>query len=375
MRHHGPVKVWDVAVVGAGPAGSSAAYAAATSGARVAVLDAAEFPRYKTCGGGLIGIASRCLADVPDLPVRDEVTTVSFSLYGGPHTVRRSASATMRMVNRLELDDHLLRRAVAAGATFVPRAKVQELTDDGEAVTLRTTAGMHVARAVVGADGSAGRTARHVGVEYAVTDLGLELELRAAGEADRWRHRVHLDWGRLPSSYGWVFPKGDLLTVGVIAERGDPVATKRYLRALVDGLGLAGLDVVTDSGHLTRCRAESSPLSRGRVMVAGDAAGLLEPWTREGISFALRSGRIAGEHAVSGDLGGYAQAVLAELGEEMQVGMCARAAFARHPAVFHHLISRTGVGWRSFERLVSGQTNLARAGQRRPVGWALRALG
>ena len=80
------------------------------------------------------------------------------------------------------------------------------------------------------------------------------------------------------------------------------MATKRYLRALVR-VGLAGLDVVTDSGHLTRCRAESSPLSRGRVMVAGDAAGLLEPWTREGISFALRSGALAGHAASTGPSG------------------------------------------------------------------------
>ncbi|HET7735259.1 MAG TPA: geranylgeranyl reductase family protein [Nocardioidaceae bacterium] len=370
---------WDVVVVGAGPAGSSAALVAAGTGARTLLVDAVDFPRYKTCGGGLIGVSSRCLEDVPDLPVRDEITEVSFSRHGTRTAVRRSTRPTMRMVNRLELDDRLLRRAVDAGATFAPRTRLLSIEEAGGVVRLRTSQGVIEALAVVGADGSAGRTARYVGVDYAVTDFGLELELAAGDQAAHWRHRVHLDWGRLPGSYGWVFPKGEVLTLGVIAERGDPEATRAYLRDLVSGLGLDDLEVLTDSGHLTRCRAESSPLSRGRVLVAGDAAGLLEPWTREGISFALRSGRRAGEHAARVARGEtstlYDQAVLSELGEEMRFGFVARRAFDRRSGLLHTLLTRTDTGWRSFERLVSGDTTLARAGRRRAVRWAMSLLG
>ena len=80
----------------------------------------------------------------------------------------------------------------------------------------------------------------------------------------------------------------------MIAARGQGERTKRYLRDFVARLGLAGVEPEHDSGHLTRCRTADSPLRRGRVLVAGDAAGLLEPWTREGISYALRSGALAG---------------------------------------------------------------------------------
>ncbi|GAA2917874.1 hypothetical protein GCM10020221_12560 [Streptomyces thioluteus] len=84
----------------------------------------------------------------------------------------------------------------------------------------------------------------------------------------------------------------------MICARGEGAGTKRYLDDFIGRLGLAGFEPSVSSGHLTRCRSDDSPLSRGRVIVCGDAAGLLEPWTREGISFALRSGKLAGEWAV-----------------------------------------------------------------------------
>ena len=132
-------------------------------------------------------------------------------------------------------------------------------------------------------------------MRFQQVDLGLELEIPVPPPvAARWRERVMLDWGPMPGSYGWVFPKGDVLTVGVIAARGQGGRTRDYLRDFTGRLGLAGYPAARDSGHLTHCRADGSPLRRGRVLVAGDAAGLLEPWTREGISFALRSGALAG---------------------------------------------------------------------------------
>ena len=85
-----------------------------------------------------------------------------------------------------------------------------------------------------------------------------------------------------------------MLTVGVITAKGHPAETKKYLTDFVAQQRLSHLPVVRESGHQTRCRTEDSPLGLGRVLVAGDAAGLLEPWTREGISYAVRSGRLAG---------------------------------------------------------------------------------
>jgi geranylgeranyl reductase family protein len=368
---------WDVAVIGGGPAGLSAAHAAAAAGARTVILERAEHPRYKTCGGGLIGASLNAVRDLPVLPARDEIYSATFTMHGGHGFTRSGSTPLLKMVMREEFDAALLERALAAGAEVRQKALVRGIADDdGQAVdpgraTIRLADGSSVtASVVIGADGSGGISSRHVGVTFSQVDLGLELEIAIPEAIAReWRGRVLLDWGTIPASYGWVFPKGDRLTVGVIAARGQGDATKAYLREFVSRLGLDGYQAVRDSGHLTRCRTEESPLRRGPVLVAGDAAGLLEPWTREGISFALRSGALAGEYAAkaatAGDpaaaesaLDGYVAAVNAGLVPDMRAGRALLTAYLRHPGTFHRGLN-TARGWGVFMRYCRSEQNFA----------------
>ena len=371
---------FDVAVVGSGPAGASAARAAAETGARTVLLEKAELPRYKTCGGGLIGPTLAHLPGEP--PSRSEVRRVSFTLRGRSPLERSESTPVLRTAARTELDAWLAAAATAAGAEMRTRCGVAGWRRAGDAVELTTEHGPLRARTVVAADGTSSRLSREVGVVLDRVDLGLEVELAIGALGPRWADRVHLDWGPLPGSYGWVFPKGDSLTVGVIAARGNPAQTRAYLADLLRRQGLTGLRVLHDSGHLTRCRAPDSPLGAGRVLLAGDAAGLLEPWTREGISFAVRSGLLAGRAAAAGAglddeqlQTRYAAAVGEELAVEMAAGEQCLRAFERRPAVFHHLLGGTGVGWRAFTRIARGETTLARAWRHRSVRAAVGVLG
>ena len=123
--------------------------------------------------------------------------------------------------------------------------------------------------------------------------------------------------------------------------------------------------MLEDSGHLTRCRTPDSPVGLGRVLLAGDAAGLLEPWTREGISFAVRSGAAAGRFSASaartgdddGALDGYRGWVEAALVPEIAAGRELLAAFVARPALVHTLMTRTAPGWAAFRRVCLGATS------------------
>lgn len=390
--------VWDVVVVGAGPAGASAAHAAAVTGRRVLLLEKAELPRYKTCGGGIIGPSRDALPPGYELPLRDRVHAVTFSLNGRLTRTKRSRQMLFGLINRPEFDAGLVEAARAAGAEVRTGATVSRVEQHGPGVPDRRTVAVILngtgsggkreevvyARAVVGADGSASRIGAHVGVKLDQVDLGLESEIPVpAAVAEDWAGRVHIDWGPLPGSYGWVFPKGDALTVGVISARGDGSATKRYLDDFIARLGLAGFEPSVSSGHLTRCRADDSPLSRGRVLVCGDAAGLLEPWTREGISYALRSGRLAGEWAVriaeSHDAVdarrqalNYTFAVKAGLGVEMGVGRRMLALFEKRPGILHAALTSFPPAWRAFAGVTRGKNSLAELVRTHPL--ARRAL-
>ncbi|MFF2813801.1 geranylgeranyl reductase family protein [Streptomyces sp. NPDC058000] len=384
-------QVWDVVVVGAGPAGASAAHAAACAGRRVLLLEKAELPRYKTCGGGIIGPSRDSLPPGFELPLRDRVHAVTFSLNGRLNRTRRSKHTLFGLINRPEFDAALVESAKDAGARVRTGVTVTRVEQHGANVPDRRTVAVVLgdgevvlARAVVGADGSASRIGAHVGVKVDQVDLGLEVEIPVPETvAEDWAGRVLLDWGPMPGSYGWVFPKGDTLTVGVISARGEGAETKRYLEDFVGRLGLAGFEPRISSGHLTRCRADDSPLSRGRVLVCGDAAGLLEPWTREGISFALRSGRLAGEWAVRISEAhdavdarrqalNYAFAIKAGLGVEMGVGRRLLALFARRPGMFHAALTGFRPAWRAFAKITRGTSTLAELVRTHPL--ARRAL-
>ncbi len=375
-----------------GAGGRLAAYAAAVAGRSVLLLEKAELPRYKTCGSSIIGPSRDALHPASNFLSRTGCTrsrsrsTASSPAPGAPGRCCSGSS------NRPEFDQQLVEHAQKAGAIAhgsdglagrtarlaVPdRRTVAVVLQGGEAV---------LARAVVGADGSASRIGARVGVKLDQVDLGLEAIPVPETVAEDWQGRVLIDWGPMPGSYGWVFPKGDTLTVGVISARGEGAATKRYLEDFVAQLGWPRLGPSVSSGHLTRCRAEDSPLSRGRVLVCGDAAGLLEPWTREGISFALRSGQLAGEWAVRiaeahdavdtrRQALNYAFAIKAGLGVEMAVGKSMLAAFERRPGMLHAAITSFRPAWRAFAGITRGSTTLGELVRSHPMaGRALSAL-
>jgi flavin-dependent dehydrogenase len=179
-----------------------------------------------------------------------------------------------------------------------------------------------------------------------------------------------MEWGPLPGSFGWVFPKGDVCTAGVVAARGNPTALRAYKDDFLERQGLLVPRPLRDTGHLTRCRHPDSPLARGRVLVAGDAAALVDHWSREGISYALRSGGFAGHAAArlvtSADEAQarlaterYGQQVDNVLGAEMRASGTLMNLFAHHPGLVHTALTRLPPAWRRLDAYIAGRTSVA----------------
>lgn len=380
MRLPSSPELADIAVIGAGPAGSSAALAAAQAGAKTILVDRATFPRYKTCGGGLIGPT---IAALPGLaPDAQDIHSASFTIEGEDYRIKRSRSVVMKTILRADFDHWLARSAEDSGADFRGGLEIRQVIQTPDYVDIQGEGVWIRANYVVGADGSAGRSSHLVGVDLETVDLGLEVEvLTPPVRRSEWKGHIHLDWGPIPGSYAWVFPKEDTLTVGVIAKKGWASDTRAYLRRFLAQQDLHHAEVIQESGHLTRSRKVSSPLAAGRILLAGDAAGLLEPWTREGISFAVRSGKAAGEFAANAVLtrersvtATYQDWVAENLVPEMIAGGECLRAYERRPEFFHWAIAKNPLGWWAFKRITSGEGSISGALERPLLRRALKVV-
>src|SRR5262249_41679629 len=204
---------FDVAVVGAGPAGSTTAYRLARAHARVLLIDKARFPRDKPCGGGLTMRAVRQLPFSVDPVVEDRITRARCRLKYGPVMERSSEHVLCLMTQRRRLDAFLVEQAAAAGVDFRGgvRAEVESGRagrGDGRPVQVDT---------VVGADGANGVTAKVLGLGGGIVN-GVALEGNLPYDrlpSDGWRGMLVLELATLPGCYGWIFPKGDHVNVGV----------------------------------------------------------------------------------------------------------------------------------------------------------------
>ena len=313
----------DVVVVGAGPAGSAAARELAARGVEVVMLDRARFPRDKPCGGA---VTIRCAGRLPfslDPVVEDVIDTARVRYRGGRDVARQAGRPITYMTQRCRLDAYLAEQAQAAGADFRDGQRVTGVRQLPDA-TYEVDAGgeIYATRVVIGADGANGVVGTALGYEHAA-ESAVALEGNIAmpgGPPEEWRHAVALNFGYLPGGYGWVFPKGDHVNVGVGGWKGVVGTMLRpALKRLCRVYGL-------DPEALEQLRGHHLPMQRrGMVMAAsgsaviGDAGGLVDPLSGEGIFAAIVSGQAVAP-AVESYLGGRASSLAPyqhAIGEEL----------------------------------------------------------
>jgi geranylgeranyl reductase family protein len=325
------VKV-DVLVVGAGPAGSSTAIHLARGGARVLLADKARFPRDKPCGGGLTGRALKRIPVDPSPVVERDVDRFELRLRYGSSFARTHDKPLIRMTQRRQLDAFLAEHAAGAGAEFRDGTKVEvtELAEDG--ITARVGDELVHARALIGADGANGVVARAAGLgDGIVRGVALEGNVPLDTLAGDYERTAVIELAVVPGGYGWVFPKGDHANLGVGGWGSEGPRLRDHLGRLARAYGLP-LDDVTDlRGHRLPMRRLGTPAGVGRVLLVGDAAGLVDPLSGDGIYEAFVSARVAADAVLAGELEGYTAALSEVLDRHAAASWAAKRAFDRHP--------------------------------------------
>jgi geranylgeranyl reductase family protein len=294
----------DVAVVGAGPAGSRAAWCLARAGARVALVDGSH-PREKPCGGGVTGRALALVADAVDaaaLPACRIHSARFVDSAAGRSVAVPLGSDALVVASRTDFDGLLLDAARGAGAQFVPARAVDVARAPGGFIV---RAGPHriAAPRLIGADGANSLVRRRLAQPFARADLSIATGYFAHGAVSE---DIVIELAADPPGYLWSFPRPGHLAVGICAQAdagaaaGDLRArTARWIArmALADGARLEPYSWPIPS--LSADGFRSLTASGPGWFLAGDAAGLVDPITREGIYFALRSGELAAQAALS----------------------------------------------------------------------------
>ena len=374
---------WDAIVIGAGPAGATAARRLAAGGARTLLLERERLPRYKACGGG-VPLRTEALLELPlNDVVEGVIDTIEVSRFGTTWFRKRSSRPLASMVMRDRFDGWLADAATAAGAELRDGCAAQGVALHPGGVEVETPDGRERGRWLLAADGATGAIARRCGFPIAgARSAAYELEVAAPPAAlERWRGAANVDVGYRPWGYGWVFPKAGSLSVGLVAAPSRGRGIRRQARRYLDRLGLAEAELQRVAGHPIRYRrSRSEPVARGAAMLLGDAAGLADEFTAEGIAYAVHSANLAAEAILGGDdpAAAYGAAVDREIQPELDAARTISRLYYFCVTTWPWLARRASdivnYLWRAFFRVMRGESTYAAELRRAPGGGTAQRL-
>lgn len=285
----------DIVVIGAGPAGSAAAMTALSRGARVALIDKARFPRHKLCGGLITGRCADHMRDVFDQGIDEPLfeTRDTFQFFmEAEHLADLTDAPPAHLTMRWDFDHALFQRAIKAGAMDYSGRRIATLDLKAAEVTL-DTADTLTFRCLIGADGVRSCVAAALyGESFEPAKIGFALEIEETEHPPSPDAPIRVDFAAADWGYGWSFPKRHGTTIGVGGLHLENPDMKARLQNYLTLLGTGAEAKV--KGHFLPFGDFRNRPGEGNILLAGDAAGFVDPITGEGIGYAIQSGALAG---------------------------------------------------------------------------------
>ncbi len=291
--------MYDVIIVGAGPAGSSCARECARRGIKTLLLDKDFFPRSKPCGGAVSEHALSLLDfPLPENIIEQECRGIHI-VYGDRSLEVKKKTRFAVLVSRLDFDAHLVQKAQESGANFLPAAQVTGVEDRQDSVIVTTGSTSYETRFLIGADGIHSRVAQLLRPLLQKEEMSLALVSSVPAEEESIRERLgtnlYLHFGLAPMGYGWLFPHRGYYSAGIAGLAAEFEHSRDALAHFARSLNI---DLADIQGRFIPFGGLKRPVAKGRILLTGDAAGFADPFHGEGIVHAILSGKLAA-HAVA----------------------------------------------------------------------------
>ncbi len=357
-----PSKV-EVLIIGAGPAGATLAYELARLGVKVLLLEKAQFPRRKTCGGGLNLRTVRLLPFDLTPIIENVISGIYFSRRLDHPFARRYPEPFMVTVSRDKFDQFLVREAEKAGAFFLDRNPFLSLVPQNDLLQVTTSTGSFSTKFLVGTDGVNSAVARKAEIPLLTSHiLAVHSEVPISLLPEQEPDMIHIDWGSLKRGYAYLFPKNNLLSVGAGASGVASQKIKDYQRAFwAVRWRKEDAPPFSAAGFFLPLRRRRTPIHRGRCLLLGDAAGLVDPFSGEGIYSAVLSAQLAAPYLADFLKNGFPsfQPIQEEIDRtltpELECSRLFRELFRRWPSYVHRKLRTGDRWWNAMAQILRGE--------------------